>query len=655
MKNTNKTKKQLANKLMKKLYQRIAELDKLEIKYKSAEERIKLLNSILKAIRKINQLIIREKNRDILLQKICDILIETRTYNSVWFGLLRDDRTFATVKGSGFRKDISFFCKQLMDGNYPYCIKNAFSQKKLLVIVDKSRTCGDCYLKNACTGKGAVILHVKYNNRLFGILAISFLPDFYIKAEEKKLLKDVANDLAYVLNKFELEKAYKQAEEELRKERDFNKTLIQTSPVFFVAISAEGKTLMMNEMMLHALGYTREEVVSRDYLLTFVPEYDRKMLSKVFEKIVKKREATLNENHILTKDGQEMLVEWHGRPVFKANGDFDYFFGVGIDITERKRAEELFKKLFNSSPNAIFIIQDGKFKLINPQFERETGYLEKEILNSDSLRFVYPEDKEIVRKKIIKNLKEGISSPFEFRGICKDGEIKWVLEVVTFITYQGRRAILGNFKDISEIRQMEKELRQSYQKLRKTMEGTINTIAKIVETKDPYTAGHQLKVSKLATAIAKEIELSPDSIEGIRIASLVHDIGKISLPAEILSKPSKLTEIEYSLIKDHSQVGYDILKSIEFPWPIAQIVLQHHERLNGSGYPHGLKGDDILLEARILAVVDVVEAMSSHRPYRPAWGIDKALEEISKNKGILYDPKVVDVCLKLFKKKEFKL
>jgi HD-GYP domain-containing protein (c-di-GMP phosphodiesterase class II) len=147
------------------------------------------------------------------------------------------------------------------------------------------------------------------------------------------------------------------------------------------------------------------------------------------------------------------------------------------------------------------------------------------------------------------------------------------------------------------------------------------------------------------------MKLPKDKIEGVRIASLVHDIGKISLPAEILNKPAKLSEMEYGLIKDHSQVGYDVLKTIEFSWPIARIVLQHHERLNGSGYPQGLKGEDILLEAKIIGVADVVEAMSSHRPYRPALGIDAALEEISQNKGILYDPEVVDVCIKLFKEK----
>jgi putative nucleotidyltransferase with HDIG domain len=186
------------------------------------------------------------------------------------------------------------------------------------------------------------------------------------------------------------------------------------------------------------------------------------------------------------------------------------------------------------------------------------------------------------------------------------------------------------------------------------MEDTISTIGKIAETRDPYTAGHQKNVSQIATFIAQEMKLPKDKIEGIRIASLVHDIGKISIPSEILNKPTKLREIEFGLIKNHSQVGHDVLKSIDFPWPVARIVLQHHERLNGTGYPNKLKGDKILLESRIIGVTDVVEAMSSHRPYRPALGIDAALEEISQNRDILYDPEVVDTCLKLFKEKEFK-
>jgi putative nucleotidyltransferase with HDIG domain len=208
--------------------------------------------------------------------------------------------------------------------------------------------------------------------------------------------------------------------------------------------------------------------------------------------------------------------------------------------------------------------------------------------------------------------------------------------------------------DIIKRKKTEKTLSQTLKRNEKLAHELVDMVGRIVETRDPYTAGHQLRVSELATAIAREMKLTEDRIEGIRTASLIHDIGKISIPADILSNPTKLNEIEYGLIKNHSQIGYDILKTIDFPWPVAQIIIQHHENLDGSGYPQGLKGNKILLEAKIMGVADVVEAMSSHRPYRPALGIDKALEEISQNRGILYDPEVVDTCLKLFRKKKFK-
>ena len=193
-----------------------------------------------------------------------------------------------------------------------------------------------------------------------------------------------------------------------------------------------------------------------------------------------------------------------------------------------------------------------------------------------------------------------------------------------------------------------------YQELHKSYLNTINTIAMIVEIRDPYTTGHQKRVAKLASAIGEEMGFSPDKIEELYIAGIIHDIGKINVPTEILSKPGRLSEIELSLIQTHSQVGSDILKEMKLPGEISSIILQHHERMDGSGYPQGLKGEDILMEAKIIGVADVVEAMASHRPYRPALGLDKALEEITKNKGILYDPEIVDICLKLFKEKDFK-
>ncbi len=197
---------------------------------------------------------------------------------------------------------------------------------------------------------------------------------------------------------------------------------------------------------------------------------------------------------------------------------------------------------------------------------------------------------------------------------------------------------------INELSHAEKEVRRSLQ-------GIIDVVSMIIETRDPYTAGHQRGVADIAQAVAQRLRLPEERIEGIRLAATVHDLGKISIPAEILAKPTRLNDIEMSIIRIHPQSGYEILKLVDFPWPIAQIVLQHHERIDGSGYPQGLSAPDILLEAKIIGVADVMEAMCSHRPYRPAMGIDKALQEILQNKGILYDPDVVDACLQYFEEK----
>jgi PAS domain S-box-containing protein len=209
-------------------------------------------------------------------------------------------------------------------------------------------------------------------------------------------------------------------------------------------------------------------------------------------------------------------------------------------------------------------------------------------------------------------------------------------------------------QEITERRRAEEELRQSYVRLRKTLEGTIHVLVSAIDRRDPYTAGHQRRVAQLACAIAKEMGLSEERIEGTRMAAAIHDIGKVNVPAEILNKPGRLSHVEFGLIKIHPQVGHDILDgAIDFPWPVAEMVLQHHERMDGSGYPQGLSGEEILLEARILAVADVVEAMSSRRPYRSVRNTDKALDEISRNRGLLYDPEVVDACLKLFTEERF--
>jgi PAS domain S-box-containing protein len=339
--------------------------------------------------------------------------------------------------------------------------------------------------------------------------------------------------------------------------------------------------------------------------------------------------------------------------------------GTHTDITERKRGEETLRRSEASLAEAQHIAHLGSWDwdiVNNESYWSDEVYRifglkpqEIEAANKAFINFVHPDDREFVEKSASAALYENKPYGIDHRIVRPDAEVRIVREQaeVTFDESGKPIRMVGTMQDITERKLMEEELQHSLDMLRRAVNGTVQVIATTVEIRDPYTAGHQQRVADLARTIATKMGLPSEQINGIRMAGVIHDLGKISIPAEILSKPSKLIEIEFNLIKTHPQVGYDILKEVEFSWPIAQIVLQHHERMDGSGYPSGLSGEDILLEARIIAVADVVEAIASHRPYRPAFGIDKALEEISENSGILYDPVVVNACLELFLEKGF--
>ena len=318
------------------------------------------------------------------------------------------------------------------------------------------------------------------------------------------------------------------------------------------------------------------------------------------------------------------------------------FYKSRMGMKLREREEWLSALLKSIGDGVIATDASGLITFMNPLAEKLTGWQHDEALRMPL--------REVFRTVVSRGGEEP-----EIILWARDGK-KFPIEETDMPMSEGRRNASGHvlvFRDISARRHTEKELKESWEKLHEALEGTIQAMALTIEIRDPYTAGHQRRVSKLSCAIAKELGMSETQIEGLRVAGDIHDIGKIYVPAEILSKPGQITAIEYGIIKTHPQVGYDILKTIKFPWPVAQIVLQHHERLDGSGYPLGLVGDQILKEARILTVADIVEAMSSHRPYRPARGIEEALEEITKHKGQYYDTDVVDICVRLFRENLF--
>jgi len=323
-----------------------------------------------------------------------------------------------------------------------------------------------------------------------------------------------------------------------------------------------------------------------------------------------------------------------------------------------RESEKKFRKISENILEWVWEIDtNGKYTYSSSIVKKIVGYKPEEIIKKHFYDLFHPDELEEMKKEAFKVLSKKQSfKGFISRNMHKNGKIVW-LSTSGWPILDEKGSLIG-FKgvniDITKRKQVEEKIRQSDKKLQRTLKGVIHIIASTIKTRDFYLTAHQQRVTKLACAIAKELGLSKEKINGIHMAGIIHDLGKIGIPNEILTKNSRLTKSEFNIIKCHSIIGYRILKTIEFPWPVAQIVLQHHERINGSGYPQRLSGRNILIEAKILAVADVVEAMSSHRPYRPPLGIDKALEEIFKNKGILYDPEVVDACIKLFREKEFK-
>jgi PAS domain S-box-containing protein/putative nucleotidyltransferase with HDIG domain len=301
--------------------------------------------------------------------------------------------------------------------------------------------------------------------------------------------------------------------------------------------------------------------------------------------------------------------------------------------------------------------QDGTIQYISPSVTELAGYKPDEVTGHSFLEYVHPEDRSIAVSaigEVVKNPAVPHTTELRFRKRC--GNYLAVESIArSHLSNPSISGIIVSARDITERIQARQERRSHEFMIERGLQDTITAVAATIDARDPYTAGHQRRVAKIATKIAEELELSAKEIRGITLAASIHDLGKIKIPAEILSTTRRLTPVEYELIRSHAQAGYEILKDIAFPWPIAEIIWQHHEQIDGTGYPRGLKGDQILLEARIIAVADTIEAMASNRPYRAGLGLDAGLEEIQKKRGTSYCPMAVDACLRLFREKGYEL
>jgi PAS domain S-box-containing protein/putative nucleotidyltransferase with HDIG domain len=473
----------------------------------------------------------------------------------------------------------------------------------------------------------------------------------------------------------------KEARQKLDEMKTLEASILDALPVAVIGLR-ERQIISANRAVEAIFGWKPDELVGRGTRILYRSDEEFEEIGRHFYPVLEKQRIFSEEFPCRHRDGHDILC-FVSTSRIGANLEEKRIVATYEDITERKRAEEALKgseerqrAILEGSPTPTFVI-DGGHRVIgwNKALEELTGVRSDDVIDTDShSKILYGEKRPTVadllvdgaadltaeirrwygghyrRSELLDEAYEA-TGPFSFPG----KEPRW-LHFTSAAIRDAKGEMIGAIEtmtDISPLKRAEDELRENVERLKKVMSGVIRAIDVIVETRDPYTAGHQHQVARLATAIATEMGLPADTVEAIYVAASIHDLGKIYVPAEILSKPGHISDIERGIIRTHPQVGYDILKSIDFPWPIAEIVLQHHERIDGTGYPRGLKDGDIRIEARILGLADVVESMGSHRPYRPTLGTEKALDEIRKNRGTLYDPAVVDVCLALFQDKGF--
>jgi PAS domain S-box-containing protein len=461
------------------------------------------------------------------------------------------------------------------------------------------------------------------------------------------------------------------AEEALRESEENYRTIFENTGTSMILIEDDMTISMANVEFVRNTGYSLDEINGR---------------MKWTDLVHPDEIGQMTEQHRLRRENSGCALPGYEFRYITKTGDLrDALLSIQlvpgteqsvaslIDITERKRtedalvkSEEKFRLITENMVDCVALVDsNGIYKYVTPSYRNILGYDPEDMIGLKGLSLVHPDDLERITRIYLEGIEQCWSEKyFETRTLHKDG--RYVnMEIRARLLNDSQGKVIGaiwSARDITKRLQLEQERRQGEEKLQQTLESlrkavgtTVQVLVSAVESRDSYTAGHQSRSANLACAIATEMGLDGEKIEGILMAGIIHDIGKLSIPAEILSKPTKLTDIEFSLIKEHSRCGYGMLKDVESPWPLAQIVYQHHERMDGSGYPRNLKGDEILMEARILAVADVVEAMASHRPYRPTLGIEMALEEIEKNRGILYDNAVAVACLRLFRDKGYQL
>ena len=429
----------------------------------------------------------------------------------------------------------------------------------------------------------------------------------------------------------------------------------------------DGQFLDVNPKFCELTGYTRRQALRLTFIQMRHPDDVEEGLKMRSVLLAGECSSYERDARLLRRDGRELWVHIATSLVRSGDGSPAHFTSLMFDISEQKRADEerreaelRIRQLAEHVREVFFLVDPAVSKTlyVSPAYELVWGRPTASVY-ADPLAWttaVHREDWPRVEAALAEAQATGRMN-CDYRITRPDQSLRWINgRTFPIRDEQGKLyRMAGIAEDITERKRIEADLKRNGAQVERAMYGTIEVIATMGAMRDPYTIGHEERVGEIAAAIATELGFDAHRVEGIRVAGYLHDVGKIGVPPEILGKSRRLTPEEFALVKTHAQASYEILKGVEFPWPVAEMARQHHERFDGSGYPRGLKGGEILPEACILGIADTIEAIASHRPYRPGLGLEAALREIEKNRGKLYEPAAVDACLRLFREKGYQL
>lgn len=434
--------------------------------------------------------------------------------------------------------------------------------------------------------------------------------------------------------------------------------------VYTAAADDAGSTLYVNRHIETMLGFTPEEWLADPQLwLRQLHEDDRARVGAIYSALRPGDPPISYEYRIRRRDGREIWVRDFVQLMRASPEAAAIYLGVMVDITEEKartealvRKEESYRQMFEANPAPMWIydLATLRFLAVNDAATARYGYSREEFLGM-TIRDIRPAEDIPRLLENIAAVTGGLDEAGLWRHVRKNGSVIDVRITSHTLDYDGRHAEAVLAEDVTGQLQALRQIGEHAARMEEMILQTAAAFGEIVEQRDPYTAGHQRRVGELGAAIAAEMGLDAGTQRGLRVAGALHDVGKVAVPAEILARPGRLPDAEMVLIQAHAQAGYDVLRHVDFPWPVAEIARQHHERMDGSGYPRGLRGDAILPEARIIAVADVIEAMWSHRPYRPALGIDVALAEVENGRGTLFATDVANAALRLFRDRGYRM